>query len=398
MLYAVRAIDQQQVLRTIQLEALDERDARSQLAGLQLTPLEVRAASRALRAKVLGRSNKDFGLLHFSQELQVLVSSGLSIVETLEAMIERAGTAHSKTVLLRLLNQLREGQRLSGALAQQPESFPPLFVGIVQAAEDTSDLPQALQRYIGYESQLQNLLQRIGSAVIYPTILMGVGGSVAAFLLGYVVPRFATVYQGAGRPIPTASQWLLAWGQLVANHQMAILMGLIALGALVFWWVRKTLRGGGWWRLLKWIPGARPKLHVLELSRVFLTLGMLLEGGIPILRAMELTRAVLPLDRQLALSRAQLEVSEGIALSTALDDNDLSTPVASRMLRVGERSGQLGTMLGRAAAFYDNETSRWIERLTKAFEPILMAAIGVVIGLIVILLYMPIFDLAGSLQ
>lgn len=396
--FMVRAIDQQQVLRSIQIDAVDEPDARRLLASMQLTPLEVRAASKALNAHSFGRSNTTFDLLHFSQELQVLVSSGLSIVETLEAMIERASTAHSRTVMLRLLDQLREGQRLSGALAKQHESFPPLFVGIVQAAEDTSDLPQALQRYIGYESQLQNLRQKIGSAVIYPTILIGVGGSVAAFLLGYVVPRFATVYQGAGRPIPSASQWLLAWGQLMANHQMAILMGLIALGVLAFWWIKRALRDGGWWRLLRWIPGAKPKLQVLELSRMFLTLGMLLEGGIPILRAMELTQAVLPLDRQLAMSGAQLQVSEGLALSTALDKNGLSTPVASRMLRVGERSGQLGTMLGRAATFYDNETSRWIERLTKAFEPILMAAIGVVIGLIVILLYMPIFDLAGSLQ
>lgn len=396
--FMVRAIDHQQVLRSIQIDAVDETDARRLLAGMQLTPLELRAASKVLNAHTFGRSNTKFDLLHFSQELQVLVSSGLSIVETLEAMIERASTAHSRTVLVRLLDQLREGQRLSGALAQQHESFPPLFVGIVQAAEDTSDLPQALQRYISYESQLQSLRQKIGSAVIYPTILMGVGGSVAAFLLGYVVPRFATVYQGAGRPIPSASQWLLAWGQLVANHQMTILLGLIAFGALAFWLIKRALRDGGWWRLLRWIPGAKPKLQVLELSRMFLTLGMLLEGGIPILRAMELTQAVLPLDRQLAMSGAQLQVSEGLALSTALDKNGLSTPVASRMLRVGERSGQLGTMLGRAAAFYDNETGRWIERLTKAFEPILMAAIGVVIGLIVILLYMPIFDLAGSLQ
>lgn len=146
------------------------------------------------------------------------------------------------------------------------------------------------------------------------------------------------------------------------------------------------------------LPGARPRLEILELSRLYLTLGMLLEGGIAVQQALKLSGAVVDAQRQPALDAVRGAVESGDSLSVALERYGLSTPVALRLLRVGEQSGQLGHMLTRTAAFYEGETTRWIERFTKAFEPVLMAAIGLVIGLIVILLYMPVFDLAGSLQ
>jgi general secretion pathway protein F len=173
---------------------------------------------------------------------------------------------------------------------------------------------------------------------------------------------------------------------------------VVTLLAVIVWAARRALRSGGWWRLLAWLPGAQPRLLILELSRLYLTMGMLLEGGIPVARAMLLSEAVLTGAKVHALRQARQAIGQGQSLSTALEQHALSTPVALRLLRVGEQTGQLGSMLSRTAAFYDNETTRWIERFTKAFEPILMAAIGIVIGLIVILLYMPIFDLAGNLQ
>jgi general secretion pathway protein F len=398
MRFSVRALDIQQQLHSLELEALDAQDARAQLQARQLTPLSLQALDNA---QGIGRSfqrQKSFDLLLFAQELHTLIAAGLGIVETMETLMERASSEQARLVLQRLLAHLREGQRLSKAMSLQPETFPPLFVGIIQAAEDTSDLPKALQRYIGYETQLQTLRHKITSAAIYPSILMGVGGGVALFLLGYVVPRFASVYQGSGRPLPVASQWLLAWGPWVTQNKWMLLAIVLALLCSGIWAITRTLQSGNWWRLLKWLPGAAPRLQVLELSRLYLTLGMLLEGGIPITRAMQLAQAILPTDRQAALQAARLAVSQGTGLTQSLEQVQLSTPIASRLLRVGERSGQLGLMLSRAAAFYDTETTRWIERFTKTFEPVLMAIIGIVIGLIVILLYMPIFDLAGSLQ
>jgi len=391
MQYVVRALDSTQQIQTVVLDALDEADADAQARARRLTPLSM--ASQGLAIK----RDAAFPLLLFAQELHALLSAGLSVIEALETLIERDGQGTRRAVLTRLARQLREGQRLSAALRQQPEVFPSLFVGIVQAAEGTSDLPRSLARYLDYETRLEGVRHKVVSAAIYPLILLTMGSAVSLFLLGYVVPKFAAVYEGSGRPLPWASQLLLGWGNFAGQHAVLLAGALVAAIAAVFWWLRRHM-GGGWWRALRLLPGARPKIEILELSRLYLTLGMLLEGGIAVQHALKLCFAVIEPAKATKLHAVRVDIEAGLPLSDSLERHGLSTPVAQRLLRVGERSGQLGLMLSRTAAFYDEETTRWIERFTKTFEPVLMAAIGLVIGLIVILLYMPIFDLAGSLQ
>lgn len=393
MQYVVRALDTAQAIHTLELDAYDEADARQQALERRLTPLSV-ARGATWRAG----SERHFPLFLFTQELLALVSAGLSVIEALEALIEKDAQASRRAVLSRLAQRLREGQRLSAALQQQPDVFPPLYVGVVQAAENTSDLPRALARYLDYESRAQAVRHKVVSAAIYPAILLVVGGAVSLFLLGFVVPRFAAVYQGSGRALPWASQLLMQWGTLAREHAAALAAALVALLAIVAWQVRRAQARGGWLQLLRWLPGAAPKLRLLSLSRLYLTAGMLLEGGISLHQALRLCGDVVEPGTASALAAVRHRIEEGEPLSDALERHDLGTPVALRLLRVGEQSGQLGAMLMRTANFYEEDITRWLERFSKAFEPVLMAAIGLVIGLIVILLYMPIFELAGSLQ
>ena len=393
MQYLVRALDSQQQLHTLALDALDDADARTQTLTQHLTPITIARSTGA----ALGQPRGAFRLLLFVQELQALLAAGLSVIESLDTLVEKDPVPARRAVLARLALHLREGQRLSSAMRQQPAVFPPLFVGVVQAAENTSDLPRALMRYIEYETRVDVVRHQVVSAAIYPAILLVVGGAVSLFLLGYVVPRFASVYQSSGRDLPWASQVLMLWGQFAGQHTAVLFTAFGTALVAAGWLVRQQLASGGWWRSLRLIPGARPRLEILELSRLYLTLGMLLEGGIAVQHALKLSGAVLDPDRQAALGAVQLAVESGESLSVALERSGLSTPVALRLLRVGEQSGQLGPMLSRTAAFYEGETTRWIERFTRTFEPLLMAVIGLVIGLIVILLYMPVFDLAGSL-
>lgn len=393
MQYQVRALDSQQQIQTLLLEALDESDVRAQVLAQRLMPV-----SLAPRRRLRSGSGTAFRLLLFAQELQALLAAGLSVIESLDTLVEKDPLPARSAVLSRLAQHLREGQRLSAAMRLQPAVFPPLFVGVVQAAENTSDLPRALLRYIEYETRVESVRHQVVSAAIYPAILLVVGGGVSLFLLGYVVPRFASVYQGSDRDLPWASQLLMAWGQFAGEHAVWLFAAFVLAVSAAIWFARQQIASGGWWRALRLLPGARPRLEILELSRLYLTLGMLLEGGIPVQHALKLSGAVIDAQHQPALLAVRAAVESGEPLSIALERNGLSTPVALRLLRVGEQSGQLGHMLTRTAAFYEGETTRWIDRFTKGFEPVLMAAIGLVIGLIVILLYMPVFDLAGSLQ
>jgi general secretion pathway protein F len=395
MQYEVRALAPDNQIVALVIDAHDENDARRQVEarGLHATRL---APRRSLRRPAASRGA--LSLVLFSEELLALLTAGLSIVEGLEALLEREGSGRLRGVLERLLSGLREGKRFSSLLAEQPDVFPPLYIGIVRAAEGTSDLPRSLQRYIDYQSRIDLVRNKLVSAAIYPCILLCVGGGVAAFLIAYVVPRFATIYEGTGRSLPWMSQLLLDWGKFAAAHGLPLAgatLGIVFAGGTV---LRAAIAKAGLATLLARIPVIGPHLRIYQLSRLYLTLGMLLEGGIPIVPAMETAGGTISPALRERLMQARIAVQAGTNLSSAFDNEGLTTPISLRMLRVGERSGELGDMLTKSAAFYDGEISRWIDRFTRLFEPLLMSAIGLVVGTIVILLYMPIFDLAESLS
>lgn len=400
MQYHVRALSADHLIVQLSVDALDEEDARSQVEARGLFAAAITPARHSLFGSFLKKPSRArrLPLVLFSQELLALLNAGLSIVEGLEALLDKEASDITRAILTRLLAGLRDGKRFSQVLAEQPDLFPPLYVGIVQAAEGTSDLPRSLARFIDYQQRIDTVRSKVISAAIYPMILLCVGGAVTFFLVGYVVPRFAEVYQGAGRNLPWLSQLLLEWGQFAATHTSTVLFGAVAGVAGLAVMLRHFFAQGGATRLLARLPGIGERVQIYELSRLYLTLGMLLEGGIPIIAAMETVHRMVPPRIKASLLQAQEAIASGTQLSTAFEANHLATPISLRMLRVGERSGEMGKMLMQSAAFYDGEISRWIDRFTRSFEPLLMAAIGLIVGFIVVLLYMPIFDLAGSLS
>lgn len=395
MQFEVRALSPENRIIALIVDAQDEAGARAhtEARGLHVTRV---APVRALRRPAGSRGG--ISVVLFSQELLALLKAGLSIVEGLEALLEREGGARLRGVLDRLLAGLREGKRFSSLLGEQPDVFAPLYVGIVRAAEGTSDLPRALQRYVDYQGRIDAVRNKLVSAAIYPSILLVVGGGVSAFLITYVVPRFASIYEGTGRALPWMSQMLLNWGKFASVHGLPLVFAALGIAVAIFMGVRATIARVGLVSLLSRVPVLGPHLRIYQLSRLYLTLGMLLEGGIPIVAAMETACGTVSPAMRDSLLRARAAVQSGEPLSAAFLAQNLTTPISLRMLRVGERSGELGAMLTQSAAFYDGEISRWIDRFTRMFEPLLMAAIGVVVGTIVVLLYMPIFDLAGSLS
>ena len=291
-----------------------------------------------------------------------------------------------------------EGKTLSQALEYFPQSFPALYVATVRAAERTGDLQEALQRYIAYQTQLDTVKKKLVSASIYPVLLVGVGGLVTLFLMGYVVPKFSHIFEDIGGDIPLLSRLLIKWGVFMeANAPQIGIVVLALLAALVY--LARLPETRRWVGQKLWsIPAIGERMRVYQLARFYRTVGMLLNGGIPVVTALEMVEGLLHTTLRGLLRRAALDIREGKPMSQAMEANHLTTPVSLRMLRVGERTGRMGEMMERVAAFYDEEMARWVDWFTRLFEPILMALIGVIIGGIVVLMYMPIFELAGSIQ
>jgi general secretion pathway protein F len=395
MRFRVKAVGSAGIV-SVTLDAADSAEAMRIARERGLRVLGVRRSAGSLGLP--GRRSR-FPLTLFTQELHALLHAGLGPIEALEALSARRHAEDSRDVLLRVLGLVREGKALSVAFDGAEGAFPPIFVALIRAAERTGDLEEALSRYLAYQARIDELRNRLVTTAIYPAVLMVVGGSVILFLLGYVVPRIAGVYADAGSSnMPLASQWLLGAGRFVNDHWLGSLgtVGLLVAVLVVLAAdsrVRATILSGLWR-----IPTIGERMRVYQLARLYRTLGMLQRAGIAIARALEMSGDLLSPALRVRMAAALRDIREGRKFSDATQRHGLSTEVGLRMLRVGERTGDLGRMLEQIAEFHDSEFARSVERFTRLFEPLLMAFIGIVIGAIVVLLYMPIFDLASTLQ
>ncbi len=375
------------------VEASDAADARWQLGrqGLRVISL---SSSRSWRRGVTGR----VPLVNFSQELIALLDAGLTLIEAIDTLREKEANPGVRRALEKIRTKLFEGQTLSNALAAQPQSFPQLYVASIRASERTGAVREALARYVAYQKQIDHLRKSLINASIYPSVLIVAGFLVMVFLMGYVVPRFSAIYQDLGQDLPLASRLLMQWGQLLHAHAVAICLVLSGLlGAAVYAATRPRMRAL-LSRSVTRIPTIGRELRVYQLARLYRTVGMLLRGGTPMVTSCEMSAGLLGAALRPSLSAATQAVREGQSIANAFERCQLTTPVAARMLRVGERSGNMGEMMERIAAFYDEELARRVELLVRLMEPILMSAIGIVIGVIVVLMYFPIFELAGSIR
>ncbi|AMJ71930.1 type II secretion system protein [Enterobacter cloacae] len=343
------------------------------------------------------RKEKRFPLNLFLQELIALLEAGLVVVEAVEALRESSRDGGTSLVLDTLVKKLYEGAQLSQAMMALPALFPPLLINTVASSEQTGHLPEALKRFQFYESRMEILRKRIKSTLLYPTIVIAAGGIILFFLLGFIIPRFSVVFDGMKNPSASA-QLILWWGRLTQTHGSLLLAGCAAAVAGVVMAVRSPrLRQRALGLLLR-IPALRQQHQLSVLVRFYRTLGLLLQGGLPAPNALMLSREILPATHRQQVEQVIRDVAAGESLSRMLEAQRMTTPVASRLLQVGERSGELPAMCERIAAFYDESLERAIETFSKIFEPILMMVVGGIVGLVVFLLYMPIFELAGGLQ
>lgn len=391
MRFEVRALRQHQV-ETLHIEASDMDEARTLVLSRSLIPIEVREAE--------GRhAGQEFELTLFVQELIELLDAGLELVEAIDALASHEQLARAERErLTQLLSRLRHGHSFSDALAYDTLAFPPLFVGLIRAAEQTSSLQEALERYADYSERFHDLRLKIRSALIYPSILLCVGGLVSLFLLGFVVPRFSAVYRHGKQNLPLFSQWLMSWGEFFSQHALMISVVVPLLLTILIFWARQAWRSGQLELLLRRLPGLGKQMDTFRISHLFLAVGTLINGGMSLVPALSLAEGVVPAHLLAQLRAARSELKRGVSASEAFAAHQLMTPVALRLLRAGEGSGKLGEMMLRAARYHDKQLARWIAQFSRIFEPVLMAVIGIFVGALVVLLYLPIFDLAGSLS
>lgn len=378
------------------VRAANEGEARAQLAEADGMVLEVQQVS-ARRRTAAGR-RKGFSLGLLLQELSTLLEAGLALIEALEALSDKAGPANKplQASLNGLLRSLYQGQPLSKAMQAQPSVYPALLVATVASAEGSGQLPMVLKRYQYYELRIESIRKKVVGALVYPLVVIAVGFGILLFMLFFVVPRFAVVFESM-RTLPATAEAMLWWARLVKSDGEMLGAGIAASLFSVALALR-TQRAKAALIALFWrVPKLRDVGDLFVLARFYRTVGLLIEGGTPALQAFELSERILPEAYARRLEAALQELRAGRPVGETLARHGLTTAVAQRLLRVGEQSGDLGGMCERIAQFHDGTLDHAIEVFGKVFEPLLMLVVGGLVGAIVILLYMPIFEMAGSL-
>ena len=394
--FNVRLMDGASVVRRL-VDAPDAQSVALRLGVPAMQILSVDAAGKPASPAGRPRSLR-FPLRLFSKEIAVLLGAGIPLLEAVQTLLEKESQPGVAAALQAVLQGLQGGVSFSQALAERPDAFDDLFVAVVASAERTGQLQQALAEHARYLAWVETLRERLVGACIYPLILVSAGAAVLVFLLVFVVPRFAGLIEEVGGDVPAASRLLLSIGGWTGAHPwlcVFIAAALLALPALA--WRLEAVRRGALAALWA-MPGVGEKLRLLALARLYRTLGMLLSAGVPLVPALRTARLVTAERLRPALERLIEGVSRGERLSQGLEREQLGTPVSVRMLRVGERSGAVGAMFSEAAAFYDEELTRLSELITRFVNPVLMLVMGGVIGAVVVLMYLPIFQLMEQVQ
>jgi general secretion pathway protein F len=387
-------------MRAMRVTAPDEQRAAQQLQLEGLRVLSCRPAKRGaadrFAASLRRRARLDIGL--FTEELAALLEAGLGMVDAVRTLAVKEQDSRARTALERVAADLTEGQPLSRTLSNQSGTFPPLLIAAVAASEQTGDLVVSLRRYAEHLETLGTLRGKVLGAAVYPLLLLFVGSGVVLFLLGVVVPRFALLIEGAHSDLPVASRLLLGLGKAIAAHPWVYVAALGCFIALAGYGLVRAIRSGWQIRGLQrlWIVG--PLVRTFRHAQFYRTGAMLVQGGIPVVRAFEMCRQLLTPEDQVGLEAANAVIAEGGRIGPALYQRQIADEVALRMLEVAQRTGRLAEVLARIAQFKEGQLARAVAVASRLIEPALMIFIGLVIGAIVVLMYLPIFDLASSLQ
>lgn len=335
----------------------------------------------------------------FCRELRALVMAGLSVVEALEALAESDSPgAGAASVHAQLLARLSAGRSLSAAM-QDLGGFPVLLVASVRSSERTSNLPEALDAYLKFDDMVSQLTGRVISAAVYPGIVVSLGLVIGVFLLWVVMPRFAALYGQLGQGASGATRLLIGLSQTLHDVPWLVPLIIVMMAAAAV-----AVFGKGRWReiglrVAASVPGLHHYQRHFELARVFEALALLVKGGFSFHEALVLCgRMGLSPTAAERLKVAQQAVEQGQSASRACAAAGMTDAVTVRLLRAGERGGDFAAVLHAISARHAASFEVFVERATRLVEPLLLLAVALLIGGLVIMMYMPIFDIAASVR
>jgi len=336
-------------------------------------------------------------LLTFNQEMLVLIKVGMPIMHALDTILERHDTGKLSEVLQQVREEVKGGASLSAAMEKHGRAFPYLYVASIRAGERTGDLHRTIRRYIQYLKRVESMRKKVVSALFYPAILLVFALLAVTLLLVYVVPTFSQVYADSGSQLPVLTQLLITFTTQLKRFLLPGIIVVTGLAAALRSWCNTETGRYTVDRFKLTMPYAGDLFTKYSVAGFTRTLATVLGSGIPIVESLRMSIGTLNnvyMEKQ--LFEAVRFVEEGGRLSVGLERINIMSPLVLRMLGVGETSGSMEDMLMDISDYLEDELEERMHLLTTAIEPAIMLIMGVLIGVIIIAMYLPIFKIAGT--
>ena len=403
-LYRYKALNARGETLDGQMEAASDAEVALRLQEQGHLPVEARLASEgggeaAWKALFKPKPFAGQRLVQFTQQLATLLGAGQPLDRALTILLELPEDAAARRTVAEVRDAVRSGTALSTALERQHGTFSRLYINMVRAGEAGGSLEDTLQRLADYLERSRLLRARVVNALIYPAILLVMVGLSLMFLLGYVVPQFAAMYESLDAPLPLFTRLVLGVGLFVRDWWIVLLV----LPALAAWWFDRRLRNPAFrtrfdgWLLRQKLAG--PLVARLETARLARTLGTLLKNGVPLMAALGIGKTVVG-NRVLSadVEAAAEEVKNGVGLSTALARGKRFPRLALQMVQVGEESGALDAMLLKTADTFEQDTGQAMDRMLAALVPAITMLLAIVVAVVILAVLIPIYDLTNSIS
>lgn len=333
----------------------------------------------------------------FCRQFSTMVSAGLPLVNALAILIEQTTNPVLRQALGSVYKQVQEGSALSAALAQHPHVFPKVMVYLVEAGELGGVLDKVLERLALQFEKDDKLNGKVRTAVVYPAAVLSVALLVLIFILVFIMPKFVAIYSQLGATLPLPTRILLNVSDFLRGYGLLVL----AAAAAGLFLVSRGAGFAGWKALTDAVILRLPVFGLLyrkvAIARFSRTLGMLVQGGVPIIQALDVVKHTANLKPMVtALTAAQDSIREGFSFAAPLGQSGLFPPMVVQMVSIGEATGQLDGLLAKVAEFYENDVDDMVSRLSSLLEPFIIVVLGVILGGIIIAVLYPMLDVVGK--
>jgi type IV pilus assembly protein PilC len=364
--------------------------------GLHVLSLKPRLGFGSLNPVGQRHRIKRHEFLIFNQELATLLKAGMPLVQSLDILRSRLSNPVFKSVLDDVYDKVRGGTALSDAFGAHEELFPPIYTASLMAGERAGNLDAVLRRFVAYSKTIDTVRSKTISAMIYPVILIALAVVLVGIIVVKVVPTFAEFYGSFNAQLPLSTRMIVALSDFLRAQLLLITVVVVGAALAFYSWLKQPGRAAQFDRLVLKLPLIGASFHKFSTSQLARTLATLLQGGIPLVNALEIA-ARSSGNRYMGkeLEAVVVRVREGQGFANTLLERRVVPDVAIKMIEVGESTGALTEMLNSLADFYDEEIETEVARFVTLIEPAMLVFMGVVIAGIVLALYLPLFELTS---